>query len=27
MYFVLPKNTTDSELFKSLNEYFTGKVN
>ncbi len=23
----LPKNTTASELFKSLNEYFTGKLN
>ena len=27
MYFVLAKNTTASELFKSLNEYFTGKLN
>ena len=27
MYFVIAKNTTASELFKSLNEYFTGKLN
>ena len=27
MYFVVAKNTTASELFKSLNEYFTGKLN
>ena len=27
MYFVLAKNTTASELFKTLNEYFTGKLN
>ena len=27
MYFVFAKNTTASELFKSLNEYFTGKLN
>jgi len=26
MYFVLAKNTTASELFKSLNENFTGKL-
>jgi len=27
MYFVLAKNTTASELFNSLNENFTGKLN
>ena len=27
MYFAVAKNTTVSELFKSLNEYFTGKLN
>jgi len=27
IYFVLAKNTTASELFKSLNKYFTGKLN